>query len=146
MITCPNCGELLGNTVNECFKCHYNFTFKKVMVAEDRTAQRNREAEEQKRKEDEIKQKEIEKQNQLSKNPLFEYKSIVVNDLSSGEIDEIKIQNTLNEWAEKGWRLHSAFSSEIGKNSIGVSIAGFGSITNATINQTVLIFERCIKS
>ena len=77
---------------------------------------------------------------------MFEYKVIVINDLSSGEIDEKTIQNTLTEWSEKGWRLHTIFSSEIGKNSAGVSIAGFGSIINATIDQTILIFERCIKA
>ena len=86
------------------------------------------------------------KRNQLSKNPIFEYKLIVINDLLSGVIDERAIQDTLSEWSKKGWRLHTMFSSEIGKISTGISMAGFGSITNATIDQTVLIFERCIKA
>lgn len=146
MITCPNCGELLGNSVNECFKCHYNFSLRKVITSEQNMERRNKQIEEQKEREEKIKQIEEIKRNQLSKNPMFEYKTIVINDLSSGEIDEKTIQNTLTEWSEKGWRLHTVFSSEIGKNSTGVSIAGFGSITNATIDQTILIFERCIKA
>lgn len=128
MKTCPNCGELLGDAVKECFKCHYNYE------------------EVSKRKEEESKLKDEAKKDQLSKNPLFEYKVIVINDLSNGQVDNIKIQEALDEWSEKGWRLHTIFSSEIGKNSTGVSIASFGSITNATIDQTILIFERCIKA
>lgn len=108
MKTCPNCGELLGDSVKECFKCHYSYKYK-----------------------------EDAKREQLSKNSLFEYKVIVIEDLPSGEVNTIKIQQTLDEWSEKGWRLHSVYSSEIGKNAIAV--------VNATINQTVMIFERCIK-
>lgn len=42
-----------------------------------------------------------------------------------------------NNYAIRGWHLHSAFTNEVGKNAaLGI---------NATINQTILIFERCIK-
>lgn len=146
MKTCPNCKELLGNSVNECFKCHYNFTLKKVLTGTEHAAQKYRQMEEQKRKEEERRLKEEVKKDQLSKNPVFEYKVVIVNDLSSGEADERQIQQNLDYYSENGWRLHTAYSSEIGKNSTGVSIAGFGSITNATIDQTILIFERCIKA
>lgn len=112
MKICPNCGELLGDSVKECFKCHCNYAYE---------AQKKEEA----------------KREQLSKNQLFEYKVIIIEDLPSGEVDNMKIQRTLDEWSEKGWRLHSIYSSEIGKNAIAV--------VNATINQTVMIFERCIK-
>lgn len=112
MITCPNYGELFGNTANECFKCGYHF-FKKSFKHR-RSNITKRQTNKRTKKKEETKQKETDKQKQLSKNPIFEYKSIVVNDLSNGEIDEVKTQNILNEWAEKGWRLHSVFCSEIG--------------------------------
>lgn len=131
MKTCPNCGELLGDSLKECFKCHCNFAYE----FQRKTTERREEA---KRKEEAIKE-------QLSKNPLFEYKVIVIEDLSSGQVDNKKIQQTLDEWSEKGWRLHSIYSSEIGRNSAAASIARLGVMINATINQTVMIFERCIK-
>lgn len=142
MKTCPNCGELIGDSVNECFKCHYSYIYNRVSTKEERMSKKNRQEEELKRKEEEFKRKE----EQLSKNPLFEYKVIVINDLSDGQVNDKRIQEVLDEWSKKGWKLHSIFSSEIGKNSLGVSIAGFGSITNATIDQTILVFERCIKA
>ncbi len=133
MKNCPNCGEILGDSVEICFKCRYNFNYNKVITNME-------ELKEKEKLKNEIKNE------QLSKNPLFEYKVIVVNDLSDGQVNDIKIQETLNEWSDKGWKLHSIYSSEIGKVSTTVSILGFGAITNATIDQTVLIFERCIKS
>lgn len=142
MKNCPNCNELLGDSVTECFNCHYSYIYKRVITKDEQMVKKKQQMKELEKREEENRLK----QAQLSKNPLFEYKVIVINDLSSGQVDNIKIQETLNEWSEKGWRLHSIYSSEIGKNSTGISIAGFGSITNATIDQTVLIFERCIKA
>lgn len=37
------------------------------------------------------------------------------------------------------------YSNELGKNSSGISIMGATGITNATICQQVMVFERCIK-
>ena len=31
MKQCPNCEELVGDDVKECFNCHYNFIYKRVM-------------------------------------------------------------------------------------------------------------------
>lgn len=128
MKTCPNCGELLGDSVTECFNCQYSYTYKKVIT-----------------KNEQIEESRL-RQAQLSKNPLFEYELVVINDLSNGQVDSQKIQAALDEWSGKGWRLHSIYSSEIGKNTTGISVAGFGSMTNATIDQTILVFERCIKA
>lgn len=69
---------------------------------------------------------------------------MVVNDLSSGEADSDVIQRTLSEYSEQGWRLHSVFTNEIGKSSSTTIISFLGININATIDQTVLIFERCI--
>lgn len=121
MKTCPNCGEILGDSINVCFKCRYDFNAGNKIREE---------------------QKKI----QLAKNPLFEYRIVTVNDLSTGEIDDDKIQKVLNEWSGNGWTLHTIFTNEIGKTSSAASIGGFGAGINATIDQTVLIFERCIKA
>ena len=107
--------------------------------------QKRKEEEEIKRKED-LKLKEIARKEQLATNPLFEYQVIVIQDLPEGQVDYVRIQGALDAWSKEGWRLHSIFSSEVGKVSSSVSIAGFGSITNATIDQTILVFERCIKA
>lgn len=42
MKTCPNCGELLGDSVKDCFKCHFNFEVKRVLTSEERLGYRDR--------------------------------------------------------------------------------------------------------
>ena len=81
---------------------------------------------------------------QLSKNPQYEYQIVAVGDKDSGEINIKEIQRVLNQYSEEGWRLHTTFTNELGKNSSATSIGAFGAGTNATIDQTILIFERCI--
>lgn len=81
---------------------------------------------------------------QLPKNPQYEYQIVSVGDMDSGEINIREIQRILNQYSEDGWKLHSAFTNELGKNSSATSIGSFGSGTNATIDQTILIFERYI--
>lgn len=46
----------------------------------------------------------------------------------------------LSEHAKNGWRLHTMYSNELGKNAL--MILGFGA--NATACEDVLIFERRI--
>lgn len=139
MKTCPNCSEILGDSIQICIKCKYNFKYKKVTSQEE---QRQLEKTEHELKA--IRQKEA--SIQISKNPMYEYKVIVVNNLSDGQIDQERIQAELNTWAEAGWKLWSVFNNEIGKTSSSVSIGFIGSTVNATIDQTVIIFERCIKA
>ncbi|MDE7353241.1 MAG: DUF4177 domain-containing protein [Acetatifactor sp.] len=146
MKTCPNCGELLGDSVDVCIKCRYDYRYRRVITSEELAKQRNRQIEEQQKALEESRLKEEQKKLQLAKNPRFEYKIVIVNDLPNGQIDGDGVQKALDEWAENGWKLHSAISNEIGKDSSSVSIAGFGSGINATIEQTILIFERCIKA
>lgn len=126
MKECPNCKELLGNSVNECFKCRYNFTLKKVITATEHASRKYHQIEEQKKKEEELKLREEIKNKQLLENPLYEYKLIVINDLSSGEVNARQIQTSLDYWSERGWKLHSIYSSEIGKETTSTSFSGFG--------------------
>ena len=139
MKTCPNCNEIVGDSAEICFNCSYNFKYKQILTKEEKK-QLERDEENQR----------IIKQNeaniQILKNPLFEYKVIAVNNLSDGQIDLSQIQMALDIWSEKGWRLHSIFNNELGKTSSAVSIGIIGTSVNATIDQTVMVFERCIKA
>lgn len=146
MKTCPYCGELLGDSVSLCFKCRYSFKSGRVLTKEDLIQLKQ---DEEKQKQEEEKQKhdrEEHKQLQIVKNPLYEYKVIVINNLADGQINQDQMQITLDEWSEKGWRLHSVFNNELGKTSSAMSIGILGTSVNATIDQTVVIFERCIKA
>jgi len=83
-----------------------------------------------------------------ARNAQYEYTTDVVYDLE-GEPNTAALQQSLTEHAREGWRLHTAFSNELGKNSLSFrnAIAGvaFSSGTNATVDATVLIYERCIQ-
>jgi uncharacterized protein YbjQ (UPF0145 family) len=46
MKTCPNCNEILGDSVNDCFNCRYSFVYKRVITQEEA---RNKRIEEEKR-------------------------------------------------------------------------------------------------
>lgn len=75
---------------------------------------------------------------QYDKNPIYEYKVESVRDSGTGVCDPERLQQVISIYASNGWRLISSFSSEIGKNAIGG--------LNATVDQTILIFERCMKA
>lgn len=139
MKTCPNCNEIIGDSAQICFKCNYNFKYKQVLTKEE---QKQLEKNEEKQKN--ILQEEANVQ--IPKNPYFEYRTVIVNNLETGEINQTQLQAALNTYAENGWKLHSVFNNELGKTSSSVAIGFLGSTVNATIDQTVLIFERCIKA
>lgn len=143
MKTCPHCGELLGDSLDTCFNCMYSFELNKIITNEEKIEFQQKKREDEKTK---LEIKENQKSIQLPKNPLFEYHVSIVNNLDTGEIDHTRLQLVLDTWSEKGWRLHSIFNNELGKTSSSVSIGILGSNVNATIDQTVLIFERCIKA
>lgn len=67
----------------------------------------------------------------------YEYKTIVIKDSEFiGSVDVEKIELTLCKFALEGWRLKAAITNEAGHNRAVV--------VNATINNTVLIFERLV--
>ena len=160
MKECPNCKELVGDNVRVCFHCNYDFLLKKVI---DQSAERKRREEEEQRIRDaqERQRKESEaeskikgsaintKAEQISKNPVYEYATVVVNDDENGRIDVDYLNNILNEYASAGWKLHSILTNEIGKNRTSSSVTTVMTVTtgtNATVEQTIMIFERCIKA
>lgn len=139
MKTCPNCNEIIGDSAQVCFNCNYNFLYKRVLTKDEQ-----KQLEKDKENIKKIRQEEADIQ--ILKNPLYEYQVVIVNNLETGEINQIQLQTALNTYAENGWKLHSVFNNELGKTSSSVAIGFLGSSVNATIDQTVLIFERCIKS
>lgn len=71
----------------------------------------------------------------------YEYTLDVINDKASGAANIDAIQQSLQKYASEGWRLVTIFTNEIGKNAI--SVGGIG--INATMDQSILIFERKIQ-
>ena len=142
MKKCPNCGELIGDNVNECFKCHYNYSYRRVITSQEIRSRNEEKERERDNKIQNIEAFEKEKEIQIKKNPLYEYKIEIINDLETGELDKISIQNTIDKYSSNGWKLHTVLTNELGKTSSSVIVAS----VNATICQTILIFERCIKS
>lgn len=139
MKTCPNCNEIIGDSVETCFNCNYNFKYKMVLT-KGKLKELNEKGVSERihQQEDAIVQ--------ISKNPMFEYKVVIVNNLADGQIDQSQLQYTLDAYSIKGWKLHSIFNNELGKTSSTVSLGIIGTNINATIDQTILIFERCNKS
>ena len=146
MKKCLNCGELIGDNVSECFNCHYNYIYKRIITQQERKIERDKKNELiKKHLEDKI-SLEKDKEKQIKNNPIYEYDTVVVNDNNDGTTNKNEIQNVLNKYSQNGWKLHSITTNEVGKTLTGVSIGFIGGNINATICQTILIFERCIKS
>lgn len=120
MRKCPKCGELIGENVDSCFKCGTKLNF-------------NRQS---------LKQQLI----TSSINDLYEYEVVSITDDVTGAIDVKRLSAILKIYAIEGWRLKTTITNEIGKNSVGVAFGSVGSGTNATIDQTILIFERRIET
>lgn len=79
---------------------------------------------------------------QVNRNDLYEYEVEVITDTNTGVLDVSLLKIILNKYALDGWRLKAVLSNEIGKVSSSLGIAGISAGTNATIEETVLIFER----
>ena len=76
------------------------------------------------------------KRNLLYLNSEYEYETVVINDLITGEIDSEKLQKILESYALNGWRLHSVFTNEVGRNSGG----SFTSFQGDSINAAPYLF------
>ena len=73
---------------------------------------------------------------------MYEYRIETIRDNQYGSTDLILLDKTVQNYAKDNWRLHSVFTNEVGKTGSSVSVGGFTSATNATIDEVVLIFER----
>lgn len=149
---CPKCNELLGENANFCFGCKYDYNLKRIRTIEDEkhiNDEKQKVLDEKKANIDYEKklqnQIEIDKNKTIQRNARYEYMTKYIRDTDSGYPDNIQIDKTLSTYASEGWRLHTALSNEIGKNTSSAGFGGLSSGTNVTINTTILIFERCIK-
>ena len=88
---------------------------------------------------------EAEKQQMLLRNPLYEYCTEYLFDGDNGVLAKHELDDTLEKYARNGWKLHSIVLNEAGKNSSSVSNGLVSVGVNATMDVTILVFERCIK-
>ena len=137
MKTCPKCKELVGDNVDSCFNCNYNFILKRVPSYEETIEfQENIAA---------VKKKQEEERIELIKSaPRYEYTTARIIDNADGSTNQMQLQSVLMEYANAGWKLHSVITNEIGKNVSSVSIGRFTGGTNATMDEVILIFELMI--
>lgn len=77
----------------------------------------------------------------LSFNEYYEYDVVSILNENHGQIDRNRMQKILSQYSKQGWKLHTIYSNELGKNA--VSLLGLG--VNATACEDVLIFERRIE-
>ena len=69
---------------------------------------------------------------------LYEYKVVTVLNENHGCVDTKRMTELINMSAIEGWRLHTVYSNELGKNALRV----FGLEIHSTACEDVLIFER----
>ncbi len=75
-------------------------------------------------------------------NLLMDYKVDSITDSRSGGTNYTALQSSLDWHSERGWKVKSIFTNELGRNSFSVSVSGHSSGTNSTIDQTIIIYER----
>lgn len=156
---CPNCHELVGENVQECFNCKYDFNLQRVKTTEEQEKikaerqEKERQIQEEKEREQRIALEKIKQAKALEqeyidnvyKNAMYEYHVELVPDLSNGQMDYARISNVLNAYAKNRWKLHTIVVNETGKTSSAVGIGGINTGVNATIDVTMMVFERCIE-
>ncbi len=88
------------------------------------------------------KEKELQRVNYAkSFNEFYEYDVVTIINENHGTVDKEKMMKILSDHAKNGWKLHTMYSNELGKNAL--SLMGFG--VNATACEDVMIFERRVQ-
>ncbi len=77
-------------------------------------------------------------------NGFYEYKVIDFRDERSGSVNIERMTNTLNDLGEDGWRVITAFSNDLGINSMSTSVGSMRVGTNASIAQNIFVLERFV--
>ncbi len=75
-------------------------------------------------------------------NEFYEYDVVTILNANHGQVDKVKMKQVLAEYSKAGWKLHTMYSNELGKNAI--ALLGLG--VNSTACEDVLVFERRVKS
>lgn len=84
---------------------------------------------------------ELEKQNFVfAQDELYEYDIVTILNENHGKINKGRMTEIIMSHARKGWKLHTVYSNELGKNALAVIGLGL----NSTACEDVLIFERKI--
>ena len=98
MKTCPKCKELVGDNVDSCFNCNYNFILKRVPSYEETIEfQENIAA---------VKKKQEEERIELIKSaPRYEYTTARIIDNTDGSTNQMQLQSVLMEYANAGRKL-----------------------------------------
>lgn len=78
-------------------------------------------------------------------NDIFEYDVVSILDKEHGGVDVERMSEVIAVHASKGWRLVFTFPNEIGHDSSLSELAGVSIGINSTIDQNILIFERCVR-
>lgn len=125
---CPICKKNVNYDKKVCSDCGYSFEIAKKI------------------ENNEIAKIYNERLEQYKRNSFFEYDYIVVPNKSDGSTDQERITEIISSHAMQGWRLITMYSNELGKNSMGVAVAGVGGSTNTTMCEDIMVFERCIKN
>lgn len=72
---------------------------------------------------------------------IMDYTIDVIMD-KGGATNTNELRKSLEWHSERGWKLKSVFTNELGKNSSSVSIGSITSGVNSTVDQVILIYER----
>lgn len=129
MQKCPNCGNILSQEMidaNLCWECGYILDESQTDGISDVINMQRIE----------IKKKEYAN----SVGNLIEYDVETLMTSSDGFTNTEEMNEILKKRVANGWRLHSIYSNPLGVNA--VRILGIG--TNATISESVMIFERIV--
>lgn len=74
-----------------------------------------------------------------------EYKILKIADSRSGFLNEELLEEKLNYYALEGWRVKTAYTNELGKNSHSSGIGGISAGINSTCDEHIIILERIVK-
>ena len=74
-------------------------------------------------------------------NVMYEYAIERIMD-AQGSTDVRHVSDVMNSYANKGWRVKTVFTNELGHNSSEIGIGGIRSGVNYTSDEVVIIFER----
>ena len=69
---------------------------------------------------------------------LYEYAVETILNEDHGCVDAKRMTELINKRAREGWKLHTVYSNELGKNALKV----LGLVENSTACEDVLVFER----
>ncbi len=72
----------------------------------------------------------------------YEYDVVTIINEDHGTVDKAKMMEILAEHSKNGWKLHTIYSNELGKNAL--KILGIG--INSTACEDVMIFERRVEN